>query len=144
MNQIFRELLRKCVLVFFYDILVYSKSWELHLQHLHNVFEILRANHFYAKLSNVSLALLLFLIWGTLYLLKVFQLIQKKFLLFSNGLNLAQLNNLEVSLDLLVITESLLPILPLLRPLSFSCCERTPFFGLPKPQLPFKPSNSPS
>ncbi|XP_076904819.1 uncharacterized protein LOC143560396 [Bidens hawaiensis] len=34
MNDLFRQVLRKFVLVFFDDILVYSTSWDLHFQHL--------------------------------------------------------------------------------------------------------------
>jgi hypothetical protein len=37
MNQVFQHLLRKFVLVFFDDILVYSPSWNEHLLHLHEV-----------------------------------------------------------------------------------------------------------
>lgn len=35
MNDLFREYLRKFVLVFFDDILIYSCTWEEHLQHIH-------------------------------------------------------------------------------------------------------------
>lgn len=34
MNTTLKPLLRKCVIVFFDDILVYSSTWEEHLQHL--------------------------------------------------------------------------------------------------------------
>jgi hypothetical protein len=34
MNVTLSPLLRRCVLVFFDDILVYNKSWEDHLDHL--------------------------------------------------------------------------------------------------------------
>jgi hypothetical protein len=37
MNDVFRMMLRKNVLVFFDDILVYSKGWEEHLHHLRAV-----------------------------------------------------------------------------------------------------------
>nr|GEX49229.1 Ty3/gypsy retrotransposon protein [Tanacetum cinerariifolium] len=52
MNYIFRSVLRKFVFVFFDDILVYSTSWELHLQHLEAVFSIFESNCFFAKQSK--------------------------------------------------------------------------------------------
>ena len=41
MNFVFRSYLRKFVLVFFDDILVFSKSLDLHLQHLRLVLSLL-------------------------------------------------------------------------------------------------------
>jgi hypothetical protein len=41
MNTIFQPLHRKCVLVFVDDILIYSKSFPEHLDHLSQVFSIL-------------------------------------------------------------------------------------------------------
>lgn len=49
MNSIFREYLRKFVLVFFDDILVYSRSWTEHLEHVKVVFEILRQQQLFVK-----------------------------------------------------------------------------------------------
>lgn len=44
MNAVFEELLRKGVLIFFDDILVYSTSLEEHLIHLRRVFELMQEN----------------------------------------------------------------------------------------------------
>ena len=52
MNDLFRPYLRKFILVFFDDILVYSKSWEDHLTHLHIVLNILATNELFAKESK--------------------------------------------------------------------------------------------
>lgn len=41
MNHIFKPLLRKSVLVFFHDILVYSPSMETHIIHLTHVFQLM-------------------------------------------------------------------------------------------------------
>ncbi|XP_071680988.1 uncharacterized protein [Lolium perenne] len=54
MNQIFGEYTRKFVIVFLDDILVYSSSLQEHEQHLRLVFELLRKNQLYAKLSKCS------------------------------------------------------------------------------------------
>jgi hypothetical protein len=52
MNFIFKTFLRKFVLVFFDDILIYSKSWEDHVQHVDRVLQLLEAKQLYAKPSN--------------------------------------------------------------------------------------------
>lgn len=54
MNLVFAEYLRKFVLIFFDDILVYSSSIESHTQHLQSVFQTLRKNKLLAKLSKCS------------------------------------------------------------------------------------------
>ena len=46
MNSLFRPLLRKHVLVFFYDILVYSPTWSQHLDHLGEVLQLLSQHQF--------------------------------------------------------------------------------------------------
>ena len=43
-NDIFQALLRRYVLVFFYDTLVYSKNWDEHLLHLDTVLHTLMEN----------------------------------------------------------------------------------------------------
>ncbi|XP_022007185.1 uncharacterized protein LOC110906345 [Helianthus annuus] len=52
MNDVFRPHLRKFILVFFDDILVYSPSWSDHLQHLALTLQLLRDHHLVAKMSK--------------------------------------------------------------------------------------------
>lgn len=54
MNELFHSYLRKFVLVFFDDILIYNKMWKEHLKHLEEVLSILEKNQFYAKLSKCT------------------------------------------------------------------------------------------
>lgn len=57
MNEVFAHLLRRSVLVFFDDILVFSKDLEEHCNHLQEVFEVLRRHELYAKRSKCEFAL---------------------------------------------------------------------------------------
>jgi hypothetical protein len=52
MNSTLKHLLRKSVLVFFDDILVYSKPYEEHLCHLDEVFQVLQKEQWTVKLSK--------------------------------------------------------------------------------------------
>jgi hypothetical protein len=52
MNHILSPLLRKCVVVFLDDILVYSDTLEHHVQHLEQVFQILDQNQLKLKQSK--------------------------------------------------------------------------------------------
>lgn len=55
-NSTLAPYLRKFVLVFFDDILIYSSSFEQHPQHLRLVFELLARDQWRIKLSNCSFA----------------------------------------------------------------------------------------
>ncbi|KAJ3701343.1 hypothetical protein LUZ61_005048 [Rhynchospora tenuis] len=55
MNSIFKPFLRKFVLVFFDDILVYSNTLEDHIHHLSTTLQLLMDNQLYAKLSKCEL-----------------------------------------------------------------------------------------
>lgn len=54
MNTTLHPLLRKCVLVFFDDILVFSKTLEDHKQHLKEVLQLLRRDHSKVKRSKCA------------------------------------------------------------------------------------------
>ena len=51
MNSIFRPYLRKFVLIFFDDILVFSKCLDDHVSHLRIVLRVLLSHQLYAKQS---------------------------------------------------------------------------------------------
>lgn len=52
MNEVFKPFLRKFLLVFFYDILIYNGTWKEHLNYLKDTPEILRTHQLYAKRSK--------------------------------------------------------------------------------------------
>jgi hypothetical protein len=54
MNSIFKPFLRKFVLVFFDDILIYNKSWEEHVQHVDRVLQLLEEKQLYANPSKCA------------------------------------------------------------------------------------------
>lgn len=52
MNGTLALLMRKCVIMFFDDILVYNNSYEEHLQHLQQVLSLLAKDHWVVKLKK--------------------------------------------------------------------------------------------
>ena len=52
MNKVFRPYLDRFVIVFIDDILVYSRSEEVHAEHLQTVLQTLRQKQLYAKFSK--------------------------------------------------------------------------------------------
>jgi hypothetical protein len=52
MNDALRPFLRRFILVFFDDILIYSSAWSEHLRHVRLVFEQLQAHKLYLKKSK--------------------------------------------------------------------------------------------
>jgi len=54
MNDILRAFLRRFVLVFFDDILIYSASWADHLRHLRVVLSVLRHHRLVVKRSKCA------------------------------------------------------------------------------------------
>jgi hypothetical protein len=56
MNHILAPLLRKCVVTFIDDILIYSKTYEEHIYHVKQVFDLLKEHQFKVRLSKCSFA----------------------------------------------------------------------------------------
>lgn len=54
MNFVFKPILRKFVLVFFDDILIFSLNMQTHLSHLVSIFEVLHAHALKVKASKCS------------------------------------------------------------------------------------------
>ena len=52
MNSNFKPFIRKFVLVFFDDILIYSRSWKDYVQHVKRVLKLLWEKQLYAKTSK--------------------------------------------------------------------------------------------
>ncbi|CAI7894955.1 unnamed protein product [Closterium sp. NIES-53] len=57
MNHILRPLVDECMVVYLDDILIYSRDMKQHIEHLRRVFEMLRRENFYVKLSKSEFAL---------------------------------------------------------------------------------------
>ena len=87
MNEVLKPYLRKFVLVFFDDILVYSKGEDDHKEHLRAVLALLKENQLFAnKKKNVLLAKLNWNIWVISFLQKAWQQTPEKLMLCWTGL----------------------------------------------------------
>ena len=78
MNHIFRGQLRKSILVFFDDILVYSKTWQEHMGHLEEVLSIMEAQSLYAKESKCEFGMTELLYMGHIISAQGVQVHQEK------------------------------------------------------------------
>lgn len=56
MNTTFRPHLRKFIIIFFDDILIYNKTFEAHVHHMECVFQLLQEGQFFRKLSKCAFA----------------------------------------------------------------------------------------
>jgi hypothetical protein len=54
MNHVFRPFLHHFVLVFFDDILIYSKTWQSHLSHVDQILHLLSQHQIFLKHSKCS------------------------------------------------------------------------------------------
>ena len=54
MNTLFKPYLWKFVLFFFDEILIYSRTWDIHLLHMEQVLHLLQENQLFVKNTKCS------------------------------------------------------------------------------------------
>lgn len=85
MNDLLKPFIRKFVIIFFDDILVYSTSLEAHLHHLESTFQTLIEGQFFSKGPNAFLPSSNLNTWVTLFLLMGWQRILLKYRQWCSG-----------------------------------------------------------
>jgi hypothetical protein len=78
MNHVFNKQLRKFLLVFFDDLLIYSKTWEEHIQHVEQILAIMEGQSLYAKESKCEFGMTEVLYLGHIIGVKGVQVHQEK------------------------------------------------------------------
>ena len=97
MNEVFKPLLRKYVLEFFDEILIYSKTIEEHVQHLTEVLGILRSQQPHFNYAKCCIAESKVEYLGQLFLKEAWLLTNKKSKQCLNGLPREHCENCMVS-----------------------------------------------
>jgi hypothetical protein len=65
MNHVFNKQLRKHLLVFFDDLLIYNKTWEEHLRHVDQILSIMEEQSLYSKESKCEFGMTYLFNWDT-------------------------------------------------------------------------------
>jgi hypothetical protein len=78
MNCLFNKKLRKFLLVFFDDLLIYNKTWEEQLQHVEHIQTIMEEKSLYAKESKCEFGMTEVLYLGHIIGVKGVQVHQEK------------------------------------------------------------------
>jgi hypothetical protein len=78
MNHVFNKQLRKHLLVFFDDLLIYRKTWDEHLRHVDQILSIMEEQSLYAKESKCKFGMTKVLYLGHIIEAKGVQVHQEK------------------------------------------------------------------
>ncbi|KAD5961404.1 hypothetical protein E3N88_12877 [Mikania micrantha] len=85
MNHVFKPLIGRCVVVYFDDILIFSPNIPQHVQHLCQVFSILRDRSYMPMETNAASYPPKFCFWGTSFQAKESKWIERRLRPFSRG-----------------------------------------------------------
>jgi hypothetical protein len=107
MNHVFNKQLRKYLLVFFDDLLIYSKTWEDHLRHVDEILSIMEKQSLYAKESKCEIGMTEVLYLGHIIGAKGYRFIKRKYKLSLIGPLPRHLQNSKGSLVFAATTENL-------------------------------------
>jgi len=139
MNEVLRPFLWRFAVVYFDDILVYSKNLENHQHHLQEVFKVLRLKGSLASWKNVSSFHTKSPFWGMLFLKMESPWIKLRLKPSSHGLLLLLSPKLGAFMDSHLFIRGSSKGLAALRPPSPSVWRRQHLSG---PRLPMMPLRS--
>jgi hypothetical protein len=99
-NRILREFLRKFVIIYLDDIIVYLDSTKEYLRHLTQVFKIIRKYIFYIKLSKCIFAVLCLEFYGYLIRNEIIRFLSFKVVIIKKWPTLINIHEIRVFLGM--------------------------------------------
>jgi len=96
MNHILHAFIGKFIVVYFDDILIYSKGLDEYIRHLRQVLDVLRNESLYANLKKYDFYMDKIVFLGYVVSVKGIKMDEVRLRLYKNDLHLNQLHKLEV------------------------------------------------
>jgi len=96
MNHILHAFIGKFIIVYFDDILIYSKGLDEYIRHLRQVLDVLRNESLYANLKKYDFYMDKIVFLGYVVSVKGIKMDEVRLRLYKNDLHLNQLHKLEV------------------------------------------------